>query len=174
MDTAANRDTATELGGALLALSSTVDDADAIDASRAWRPMSLSHLRSGYVVVLRPTRRVPGRDDSSYWCGHVDWESFVNWLQYRDPLTDELTAAPVAVYTTRTDAAAAWADFLADHRDRYLPCEDRTVEIVPLSLIADLVPEPAPVIPRTGCSQRVLCDADGAPVMTMPEPEPTI
>jgi hypothetical protein len=137
--------TTTELGDALLAMDPvSAGDTGEIDASRAWRPMSLRQLRSGYVIVVRPQHQVPGHDDSSYWCGHADFDSFVNWLHYRDPLTGKLTAAPVAVYTTHLDAAFAWSDFLAERRARGLPVEDRVVEIVALANIPDLAQVPGP------------------------------
>lgn len=108
---------------------------DEAAAGRPWRPMSLTGTRTGYVVVLRPRVRVPGRDDSLYWCGHADWYSFVNWLTYHDPSTDADVPARVAVYRTRVDAVAAWDAFRTDRGRRELPPPVGLAEVVPLARI---------------------------------------
>ena len=106
--------------------------------SRAWRPMNLTDLTSGFVVSVQ-TRYAAGPRESSYWCGHVAWDSFVNWLHYRDPVTGDPIAAPVAVYATRSDAASAWQAFLSEHRPQYA---NAVVDVMALARIPDLLAVP--------------------------------
>lgn len=107
-------------------------------AGRPWRPMSRATVRSGYVVVLCPTRT----GDRLYWCGHAGWDSFVNWLFYRDPRTDAEVPAPVSVYTTRMDAMVAWDSFLADRRARRIPPPSDVVRVVSLGQIDEVAASP--------------------------------
>ncbi|HEY3502706.1 MAG TPA: hypothetical protein VGN37_07995 [Actinocatenispora sp.] len=116
--------------------------ADGGDAGRSWRPMSRSTIRSGYVVVVGPARRTPGTQDHLYWCGHAGWDSFVNWLFYRDPRTDAEVAAPVSVYPTRVDALVAWEGFLADRRTRRIPPPSDAIQVVSLGQIAEVSATP--------------------------------
>lgn len=112
---------------------------DEVTAGRPWRLMSLTDTRSGYVIMLRPSPPVPGRDDRLYWCGDADRDSFVNWLSYHDPGTDAEVPARVAIYTTRVDAVVAWDGFLADRRSRGLSPPVGFAEVMPLAQITHFV-----------------------------------